>query len=537
MQNETSAWQQIWSLIRLKYYLSRRDFVRVSGKSRPSWLAWVRTMILLALAAFVSVRVYSRLSATVNSTDRAQIVSWLTLVLGSLFIYLVLAPLNVFRTGRELDIQRLLPLPLTFPTFLVARSAASLLDPEILFVLLPYLAVVAAIGVNMSPIPVALLILAFFAIAILLGQILYTVIEVAYQRRWFREMIFAFFVSLAVLVIVIVFFILGDTPEKGAILEQWQAAMTKVFSWLPGGWTAYAVGELSRGNYLAVGGVFLALVGSIGSLIWISGKGLESLYYRSGYGHVSSKRRVGGTASSRLLLLERILRRETTAVLIKEFLTFRRSPWWFLFFVTSPLFVLGAALTIPSLRHPSVTVLLAFAAGGAIEILQGMNFLATEGQALPVLLTLPAPRRALLVGKNLRLLVTVFVEMTIDLTLYAIVVDRLRYLPAMLLFNLSTDLVVLAVLAAISVLDPQRVGKFEFLPRMRMRSLLACILCSAVGGSPIFALIWLGGRDPGLLTVACVLSLAYGLLFYRLGVTLVSTHLERKEKDILAALA
>jgi len=74
------------------------------------------------------------------------------------------------------------------------------------------------------------------------------------------------------------------------------------------------------------------------------------------------------------------------------------------------------------------------------------------------------------------------------------------------------------------------------LPRMTMRMFLACLVGSAIGGIPIGGLIWLVGRFPGLLSIASVLSLAYGLLFYRLGVSLIGSYLERREKEILAAL-
>ena len=535
MPVEFSAWQQIGSLVRLKYLLNRRDLVG-APKGRVPWLVWIRLIAMFALAAFFSVRVYARLSlAAATPMGRAGIVSWLTLILGGFLLYHVLAPVNVFRSGRELDLHRLLPLPVDLPTLVAARSAASLLDPEMLFPLLPYLAIAAGLGISFFLIPSSLLIVAFFALAIVLGQTLYAMVEIAYERRWFREVLFGLLLSLAALTIVAVIFSVGNAPEKDIVFEKLRATAITVSQWLPSGWTAYAIGEMSQGNYWAAGGVFLALLGCTGLLVWAGGKGLENLYYRRGYDHVLEKQE-GGAASTRLLFLERVLPREATAVFIKEFLVFRRSPWWFLFFVISPFFVLGIALSIPALRSPSVTLLMAFAALGAIETLQGVNLLAAECKALPMLLVLPAPRRSLLMGKNLRVLLAVLIEMVIDFTLYTIIVNRLRYLPAMLLFNLSMDLVALAMVTAVSVLDPQRVRSYEFLPRMTMRMFLACLVGSAIGGIPIGGLIWLVGRFPGLLSIASVLSLAYGLLFYRLGVSLIGSYLERREKEILAAL-
>jgi hypothetical protein len=377
--------------------------------------------------------------------------------------------------------------------------------------------------------------------AMVLGQTLYTLVEVSYQRRWFQDVIFVLAVGLGAIGLLIVFFILGDMPEKKAILEMWQIMTAGAMWWLPSGWTAYAIGEMSQGNYLAAGGVFLALLGCVGALIWVSGKGLDRLYHKSGYPHnISSLEKPASGAvltSARFRFFEFFLPREASAMLIKELLIFRRSPLWFIFFVMSPFMVVGAALVIPVLRYPSVAVMMAYSAGGAIEILQGINFLATEGKALPMLFTLPTSRRLFLAGKSLRILVTVSIEMINALTLYAIVINQLRYLPGMLLFSLSTCLVALGVLTAISVLDPLPVSRFEFLPRMRLRSLAIFMVGSTVAAVPIIALILLLAQTPGLLNVACVLALAYGLLFYWLSITLISSYLEHREKHFLAILA
>lgn len=535
MKARVSTWQQIWPLVQLKYRLNRRDFMDARLR-KVSALAVIRTLIFLAFAVYISLRMYRYLTYAANSIDPEQIVASLTQILAVLFIYHTLAPLNVFRTRRELDIQRLLPLPLGFPTLIAARSAASLIDPGTLYSFVSYGAVVAALGLQPFLVPALLLLLAFFALAMVLGQIVYTAIEVAYYRHWFREVLFAGLMCLAGLGIVAAFFVIGNAPEKQILFEKWQAVVTGIPPWLPSSWTAHAIGELERGNYLTAGGVFLALTGIAGALVWISGKALAALYYRRGYDREAPERRAGETVSGRLQWLERLVSRETMAMLIKELLVFRRSPWWFLTLVASPLFIVGIALFVPALRHPSLVVMLAFAAGGAVETLQGMNFLATEGQALPLLLTLPASRRSMLQAKTLRLLLTVFVEMAIDLTLYAILIQRLRYLPAMLILNVGMDLVALTMLAAVSVMYPRQGTAFEFLPRMSLYSFLACIVGATVGGLPIIGLIWLIGQNPGALTIACVLSLTYGLLFYRLGITLVGNYLERKEKDILAKL-
>jgi len=538
MQTRASTWQQIWGLIVLKYRLNRRDWtISPQDKQRP-WLGWLRLAVLITLSIAISLTIYSRYSVMVaHTTGRAEAVSQLTLILGSLMLYHLLAPFSVFRTGRELDLQRLLPMPLDFSTIMVARSLASLLEPEILLSLLPYIALAAALSSNASLALAALLLLVFFAAAIALGQALYTAVEVAYQRRWLREIIFGLFVSLACLAFVAAFFILGDAPEKGIALAKWRGTALTISAWLPNGWTARAIGELSQGNYGLAGGVLLALLGCASAPVWASSKALEGLYYRLGYQHLPTKRRTGSAAPGRFPLLERLLSRETMGMLTKELLIFRRSPWWFLYLVMWPLMVVGAFVSIPVLRRPSASLAMVFACVGALETLQGMNALAAEGKSLPALLTLPTPRQSLLVGKNLRLLISVSAEMLIGFTVYLILANRLRYLPAMLLFNLSMNLIVLSVSNLISVRDPQQVNAFEFLPRMTMRSFLTCIVGSVVGGLPILSLLWLIDSNPGWLTTACLLSTAYGLLFYRLGILIAANYLARKEKDILATLA
>lgn len=538
MQTRASTWQQIWGLIVLKYRLNRRGLTASPKEKKRPWLVWLRMAVLIALSTLISFTIYSRYNAMVaHPTGRTEVVSRLTLILGGLLLYHILAPFSVFRTGRELDLQRLLPMPLGFPTIMAARSLASLLEPEILLSLPPYVALAAALSPNASLVLSVLLLIAFFAAAIALGQALYTVVEVAYQRRWLREIIFGLFVSLACLTFVAAFFILGDAPERGITLEKWRATALAISAWLPNGWTARAIGELGQGNYGPTGGFLLALLGCTSVPIWASNKALESLYYRLGYQHLPSKRRTGSAAPGRFPLLERLLSRETIGMLTKELLIFRRSPWWFLYLVMWPLMVVGAFVSIPALRHPSASLAMAFACLGALEALQGMNALAAEAKSLPALLTLPAPRQSLLVGKNLRLLISVSIEMLIGFTVYLILANRLRYLPAMLFFNLSMNLIVLSVSNLISVRDPQQVSAFEFLPRMTMRSFLTCIAGSVAGGLPILGLLWLIDSNPGWLTIACLLSTAYGLLFYRLGILMAANYLARKEKDILAMLA
>jgi hypothetical protein len=536
MPAELSTFRQFLLLVRLKYHLSRVELVGVGGTRFSTGLVWLRLSVLLGLALGLSVKIFSDLRLQVANADApAQIVAWLTLFLTGLLLYDLLAPISIFRSGRELNLQHLRSLPLRSPVFFAGRSLAALLDPEVLLSLLPLLAIAAALGTETSFILVLVLIIVFFLASVVLGQACYVLVEVAYQDRWLREILFAIFATLACVAFCTILLLVSSSPEQRAALDAAGAQLLKLLAWLPSGWVAQAISAAYQGNYAIGLGVLLALVLMTSVLIGLSSRGLEYLYYQRGYLRGSTEWRAG-PSFARLGVVERIFSRETTAVLMKDLLLFRRSPWWFLFFVTWPLMVLSAVWIIPALREPSIAGLLLFACIGALDTLQGLNWLAAESKGLPMLFVLPLSYRALILGKNLRVLATMLVEMFIGFTLYLSLIGLLDQLPYVLAFNLSAILLVLSAVNLVSVFSPQEVSSFEFLPRMPLRLFVACIVSALMMGLPLLVLIWLSDRDPGWLAPAAVLAITYGLLFYRGILLFVGHYLERQAQTIYSQL-
>lgn len=402
-------------LLWLKWTLTWRGYRRNRAKVVSTILILV---IFLPLSGFAAYGIWA-LCHLFPSNARAVARDALAVI----YLLWVATPLLGFQLNESYDLTKLFVYPVSATRIFAGSLLGGLLDRAVLLVL-PVLGVLLAL---FSPTPGAfllclLLLVLFLLHTLALGQALMLLLIGFLRSRRFRDATIVLFPLIGM------GYYLGQRLlfrqiERGAlpIPTLLDAPGWRALGWLPPGWAAGGLDAAARGQY---GPALLALLalGLIGALtVWVATATLQTLYVgdagplpgsNAGGNKRGGKRETPGRSAGPAVghsALAGHLPDDVAAIVQKEWTYFQREPQYKALAVNTiyTLVILGVGVMTPFLGHggpqlPGDGLLLGVAGVLLLSLLPLLfNIWAGEGAAITVLFSLPTPRRALLLGKNL----------------------------------------------------------------------------------------------------------------------------------------
>jgi ABC-2 type transport system permease protein len=211
------------------------------------------------------------------SSDRSE---WLALLLWPVFMFWQLFPVLATAFTDNFDSSNLLRFPLSYPSFFVIRLAYGSLDPATALGSLWLAGIALGIGyARPSLLPWAALVLVAFAVLnILIGRMIFALVERWLARRRTREILgvvfFLIIISFQFIGPLVSRFGEGSRPAAGRIVSQ----LLPLERLLPPGLTAAAIAQSTRAEFAAAFGAIL-LMGAYGVAIgWLLHLRLRAQY-------------------------------------------------------------------------------------------------------------------------------------------------------------------------------------------------------------------------------------------------------------------
>lgn len=391
-------------LLWLKWTLTWRGYRRSRSKVVG---AFFFLLIFLPLSGFCAYGIWVLLR---EETILAQAVCRDTLTI----IYLLWAttPLLGFPLNESFDLTRLFVYPISYTRLFLGAIVGSLFDRSVLLAL-PVLIVLLLL---LSPAPVTFVIILvlltlFLLHTLALGQALMLLLIGFLRSRRFRDITVVLFPLIGMA------YYLGQrllmrrmaegTLSISAIVQApaWRFAL-----WLPPGWAAWGVEAARHGQYGAVLAAIIGLAAATAATTGVAVMALRTLYTGDVGPRESRAEPAAVAPAATELPALRGMPAEVAAVVWKEWTYFRRDPQYKALAVQSAytLVVVGVSVALPSVGRslwgvaPGDLLLLGISGVLLLSLLPLLfNIWAGEGAAITALFSLPTPRRALLLGKNI----------------------------------------------------------------------------------------------------------------------------------------
>ena len=391
--------------------------------------------------------------------------------LAVVYLVWVVTPLLGFSLNESYDLTKLFVYPVSVTRIVLGSLLGGLLDRAVLLIL-PVLGVLLTL---FSPTPLAflaslLLLLLFLLHTLALGQALMLLLIGFLRSRRFRD------------VTIVLFPLLGMTYYIGQRLlfqqmEHGQLSITtlldgpawRAMTWLPPGWAAAGLDDIVQGNYGTALGALLALAAAGALTLGLAVRTLKTLYtgdvgpLQPRPSAPAPRQALRQTAGPGFLLSR--VPGEIAAMAAKEWTYFQREPQYKAMAVQTvyTLVLLSASIALPSLRRggwglaAGDGLLLGVSGALLLSLLPLLfNIWAGEGAAVTVLFSLPTPRRALLLGKNLAHGALLLAVCAVGLTAVAAFSGRWGSLPIAGLWVVLAAPLLLAAGNLVSVRFPHR---------------------------------------------------------------------------------
>jgi len=525
---------RLTAIVGLRLKLEARAIAGSRGRTLGLLLALPALLLFSgasALAAFALVRLASR-------TEPELLLPVLS-ALATLFgVTWALSPLIAGIAATEThDLTRLLPYPVPLATLVLSTLVANLLQLTVLAQVPPLLALALALG-GPQRFPFAFAALALgMLLVVAVGQTVGLLLHALSRNRRLHERAVFLGIGLGVALSLLPILVLS---RGGSVARRLLLTLLErdVFALSPFAWSARAAVHAGRGEGLAAlafcGAVGLALAASVGVSTLVAQRlyrGELDVGEVSTYGSGRARFRLPGAIGALVEKELRVVWRDPRLKAVS------------LSGVVGPLLVLFVLGQGPGGIGPSQLFGVAQVAGlGAV----GANALALERHGLGLLLGFPVDRLALLVGKNLALVV-LRGPVIVSFGVVALAFGGPAMVPAVLTLLLLTQILASAADNYLSILFPialPAAGREPNAPVSGARGLGAAAMgilamTAALAASAPFAfLAWLPQLlgEPWLWTLTLPLALAGAAAVYFMAASAAARLLQRREQDLLARL-
>jgi len=524
------------AIVGLRLKLEARAIAGSRGRTLGLLLALPALLVFSgasAFGAFLLVRLASR-------TEPELLLPVLS-ALATLFgVTWALSPLIAGMAATEThDLTRLVPYPVPLATLVLSTLSANLLQLTVLAQVPPLLALAVALGgPQRSPFAFAALALGLLLV-VAVGQTVGLLLHALSRNRRLHDR--AVFLGIGLGIALSVMPVLVLSRGGGAARRLLLTLLERdVFALSPFAWSVRAAVHAGRGEGLAAlafcGAVALALAASVGVSTLVAQR-----LYRGELDLGEAGRAGAGRARFRLpgaigALVEKELRVAWRDPRLKAVS---------LGGVVGPLlilFVLGQG----SANGIGPSQLFAVAQVAGLGVIGASDALALERQGLGLLLSFPVDRLALLVGKNLALVV-LRGPVIVALGIVALVYGGLTAVPAVLTLVLLTQFLASAADNYLAILFPNPLpaaGRDPNAPISGTRGLGAAALgllamtVAMAASAPFAFLAWLPQLlgEPWLWALTLPLALAGALAVYFMAASGAARLLLRREPELLARL-
>ncbi|MEM7335267.1 MAG: hypothetical protein AAF490_24530, partial [Chloroflexota bacterium] len=458
----TSRQGLVRPMLWLRGKLTIRQFTRERGRIIGAVFAFLIFGPMIAGATWGTAIAYRNLPEHLN-----------TGLLGGIFVLLwfvwLVFPIVFSSMNEAMDISRLLMYPLTRRDMILGTLLGTVFDYPTFLILPLFGAMIYGFGFNL---PVLIAILLGYAHAVIIGQLILTVLGGVVQSRRFRDISIIFFSLLGGSCYFLQQGFISLVERFGADLSQ-EAVLAlrplSVLQWFPTGALARFVEQAQLGNWsaallwLSYSTLFLGLF----TTIWVSG--LYRLATGQGFLFNAkpkpekelSKPKTNRDFSGQI----RGLPEDISVIFIKEMRLNWRNPQrrvallqglvFPVFMGTGLIFGTGDEISWNNLPDFASLTLAPYALFTFWATCQ--NMLAWEGHGLASFLLMPIPRKRIFLGKSLALFIAASVPyLVVGITLLIFLPSLLAL--ASILTGLAMGIVTLAVTAVSSVLFPIRVN-------------------------------------------------------------------------------
>ncbi|MFI5091981.1 MAG: hypothetical protein ACHQIK_00920 [Candidatus Acidiferrales bacterium] len=271
----TEARGQIAAIAKVRWWLLVNSLRSIHGRIELVSRAFVG--LGFAFAGFGGAFGLGTAAAFFVSSNRAE---WLALLLWPVFMFWQLFPVLATAFTDNFDSSNLLRFPLSYPTFFVIRLAYGSLDPATALGSLWLTGMALGIGYARPHLLLwaALVLVAFAALNILIGRMIFAWVERWLARRRTREILgvifFLIIISFQFIGPLVNRFGEGSRPAAGHIVSQ----LLPLERLLPPGLAAAAIAEATRAEFAAAFGAFL-LLGAYGfAIAWLLHLRLRAQY-------------------------------------------------------------------------------------------------------------------------------------------------------------------------------------------------------------------------------------------------------------------
>lgn len=539
---------------RLLLWLKLKLVVR--GMRRDRMKAANAIMMLIAFAPFslgIAWGVYS-FSTSVPHLSHAIF----NATFAAIFIMWVTAPVLGYAMNEAADPERLFAYPVSYRVIAACAVLGGVFELSTLLMIPVLIAMIAAsshnIGDALGGTAVAIV---FVVVTLALAQTVLLAMIGLLRSRKFKDL------AIVLLPVVGVAFYVGQNAAfRATHVGEWERMLNnpllQAFAYLPSGWAASALSALSGARYpeaaaylcasLVLLAVTLVAAGALMRRLSLGERGVLSPR-SSTSPPVNASPPIAAKPESRLSP-------EMHATVEKEFRSLKRDPQYKAVFVQMiymlvvmimPWLQIGSVAHHDSPAVPSImrhlAPLLAATIVTSIFLPLAFNILGGEGRAITVLLSTPAPRRAIIVAKNM-------VHAAILAPVPLIVVGAgcvLTHNPPLIGIGVLWVAIELATLLGIgnivSMLLPHRmVVRGQGYQRPGCGYVLLQLLAYAAGTVallvPAAALGLAEWRNAPLLTIGMIaLATAYAAIIYATGVSIAARLLTDREPEIVARLA
>ncbi len=550
--------QPLRVLFWLKWVLMLRGYRR----SPSAWIGALAMLgillpITLGIAAFCALG-YLVLAPPLNGHA-------LRAALLSIYAFWVMMPLLGHALGESYDITRLFVYPLTMRQIVTGAIVGSLLDLPTLFLLPALLAVFVGFTHDL---PSFLVIFAatglFLFHTLALSQAVLLAGSGLLQNRRFRDA-----AILGVSLLWIVYYVstqalMGTGQGRHVnILRLTRAPLWSAVSWLPPGWAARAVIASESGDYALALACLLALAAATVATIWAASWFVGKVYRGETIFRDRAGRERGVSVPTAVIpdpqsappaFLRLTLPPVLQAVLDKETRYLWRDPY-FKIALSNLVYVLFVGVfAILRLRRDAHLEILG---SGLIWVMTGgvlltemhlvCNLFGTEGGAAALLFQTPAPRRQILMGKNLTLFTALSLINLVAITVLSAAAEALGWFGLLFCWMEIALTVFIALGNLVSIYFPYRMAMRGWRVRQASASrgcgyafiylsvmLVALVLLLPVLAGLILPMFWFTTRW---LALTVPLSVLYAALLYALSLRIAAPLLRQRELDIIARVA
>ncbi len=476
-------------------------------------------------------------------------------VLGGLYLFWIVTPLLGFAINESYDPTRLFVYPVPYRTIAACAVLGGILDIPTLL-MLPLLAVLGAIATHsvVAGLLSALLLATFLFHTLAVSQAIVLALIGLLRSRKFRDMTVVLLPVLGV-----AFYFAQQSAIRAHDAATWttflHSPLLKAVAYLPPGWAASGLAAASAGHYGAAVGWLTALAGALAATLALAGGILRGLYFGD-RGEVAVDPPAAFARDADEGGGKSWLAPGVRAMWTKERRYFERDPAYKAAFVQ--MIYMLVVVVMPWLQMRNNPAVLPGGEVGFImrEVLPFVvatgltttflpitfNILGGEGNAITVLLSLPTPRREVVLGKNLlHALILVPIPAVVIVAVCALL--HVSHLAPIGLLWVAIDVATLLGIGnVVSMLLPHRmVVRGQGYQRPGCGYALIQLLAYVVGtvllcipAALLAVAVWL--HAPLWYAILVPLATLYGAAMYIGGVTLGANLLETRAPEIIGRL-